>query len=70
MEVATPASNAVYTPKVNMPEIDVNGGDSKQSNTSANFTFRLGKRTFSAFVGDIYEAQKEIELRERREAGR
>ena len=70
LEVATPASNAVYTPRVNMPEIEVSNKEENTGGNNANITLRLGRRDFVAHVGDISNVQKEIELREQREAGR
>ena len=70
LEVATPASNAVYTPKVNVPEIQTDKNESNQSKQQINLTMRLGKRDYGSFVSDISETQREIELREQREAGR
>lgn len=70
LEVATPASNAVYTPKVNVPDIEVNNNDSDKGKQQINLNMTLGRRNFNAFVSDISETQREIELREQREAGR
>ena len=69
LEVATPASNAVYTPKVNVPEIDA--GDSKESDKKQAMyvNLSLGRGDYKGFVSEISETQREMDIRLKREAG-